>query len=124
MLNPSLDAYGSKPLAAVQKIASGQKPLVAPANAPGTAGAATAADKPAQPISKEALDAAVEKLNKFIAPTMQTIEFSMDSELDRMVVKVVDTATRQVLRQIPNEEVLAISRTLDKLQGLVIRQTA
>jgi len=124
MLNPSLDAYGSKPLAAVQKIAGGQKPLVEAASLPAAAGADDGAGKPAQMISKEALDAAVDKLNRFIAPTMQTIEFSMDSELDRMVVKVVDTATNQVLRQIPNEEVLAISRTLDKLQGLVIRQTA
>ncbi|MGQ2967046.1 flagellar protein FlaG, partial [Methylophilus sp.] len=41
---------------------------------------------------------------------------------DRIVVKVVDTETQKVLRQIPNEEVLAISKTLDKLRGLVIRQ--
>jgi len=41
-----------------------------------------------------------------------------------MIVKVVDTASKQVLRQIPNEEVLAMSKTLDKLQGLMIRQTA
>ena len=122
MLNPSLDAYSSgKPLAAVQTIASGQKPLVTPAKVLGTG---NATDKPAQPVSREALEAAVDKLNEFVAPALQTIEFSMDSELDRMVVKVVDTATKQVLRQIPNEEVLAISRTLDKLQGLVIRQTA
>jgi flagellar protein FlaG len=37
---------------------------------------------------------------------------------------VVDTSTKQVLRQIPNEEVLAMSKTLDKLQGLIGRQTA
>ena len=41
-----------------------------------------------------------------------------------MVVKVVDVDSHQVLRQIPNEEVLAMSKTLDRLQGLVIRQTA
>lgn len=122
MLNPSLDAYSSgKPLAAVQTIASGQTPLVAAAKvmAPGNS-----TETSAQPVSKEALDAAVNKLNEFVAPALQSIVFSMDSELDRMVVKVIDTSTQKVLRQIPNEEVLAISRTLDKLQGLVIRQTA
>jgi len=131
MLNPSLDAYGvGKPLAAVQSVASGQ-------NAVSTAGSAAVtntgkvmgadkAEKPAQEaqVSKAALDVAVKKLNEFVAPALQTIVFSLDSDSDRMVVRVVDMSTKEVLRQIPNEEVLKISRTLDKLQGLVIRQTA
>jgi flagellar protein FlaG len=73
---------------------------------------------------KATLTSAVKKLNDYVAPALQTIEFSIDDETDRIVVKVVDTSTQKVLRQIPNEEVLAISKTLDKLQGLVVRQTA
>ncbi|MGZ8270695.1 MAG: flagellar protein FlaG [Methylophilus sp.] len=73
---------------------------------------------------KARLEGAVRKLNEYVAPALQTIQFSIDQESERIVVKVVDTTTQEVLRQIPNEEVLAITRTLDKLQGLVIRQTA
>ena len=73
---------------------------------------------------KVALSGAVKKLNEYVAPALQTIEFSIDDDTDRIIVKVVDTETQKVLRQIPNEEVLAISKTLDKLRGLVIRQTA
>lgn len=73
---------------------------------------------------KAALSGAVKKLNEYVAPALQTIEFSIDEDTDRIIVKVVDTETQQVLRQIPNEEVLAISKTLDKLRGLVVRQTA
>lgn len=73
---------------------------------------------------KAAISGAVKKLNEYVAPALQTIEFSIDDESDRIIVKVVDTETQQVLRQIPNEEVLAISKTLDKLRGLVVRQTA
>jgi flagellar protein FlaG len=73
---------------------------------------------------KASIASAVKKLNDYVAPALQTIEFSIDDETDRIVVKVVDTSTQKVLRQIPNEEVLAISKTLDKLQGLVVRQTA
>jgi flagellar protein FlaG len=73
---------------------------------------------------KARLESAVRKLNEYVAPALQTIQFSIDQESERIVVKVVDTSTQEVLRQIPNEEVLAITRTLDKLQGLVIRQTA
>lgn len=73
---------------------------------------------------KAALSGAVKKLNEYVAPALQTIEFSIDDDTDRIIVKVVDTETQKVLRQIPNEEVLAISKTLDKLRGLVVRQTA
>ena len=75
-------------------------------------------------VVKDALTDAVNKLNEYVAPALQTIEFSLDQESERIVVKVVNTSTRKVLRQIPNEEVLAMSKTLDKLNGLVIRQTA
>lgn len=73
---------------------------------------------------KAAISGAVKKLNEYVAPALQTIEFSIDDDSDRIIVKVVDTETQKVLRQIPNEEVLAISKTLDKLRGLVVRQTA
>ncbi len=79
--------------------------------------------KPAEVPDKATLTGAVKKLNDYVAPALQTIQFSIDDESDRIVVKVVDTETQKVLRQIPNEEVLAITRSLDKLRGLVIRQT-
>lgn len=124
MIKTSLDAYGSgnRP-ATVQNIAGGQNALMSPAGS----------QQPIPPepksvgkgeVSKVELDAAVKKLNELVSPSLQSVEFSVDQESDRMVVKVVDTETKATLRQIPNEEVLAISKTLDKLQGLVIRQTA
>lgn len=78
--------------------------------------------KAAEVLDKATLTGAVNKLNEYVAPALQTIEFSIDDESDRIIVRVVDTETQKVLRQIPNEEVLAISKTLDKLRGLVIRQ--
>jgi len=84
---------------------------------------ASSEQKPAEELDKATLTGAVKKLNDYVAPALQTIQFSIDDDTDRIVVKVVDTETQKVLRQIPNEEVLAISKTLDKLRGLVIRQT-
>jgi flagellar protein FlaG len=123
MFNSSLDAYGSvRKLAAVQNIASSQSALgVKPSVKPELT---QVESKPAVEVDKTALVTAVKKLNDFVAPALQTIEFALDQQSERMVVKVVDTASKKVLRQIPNEEVLAMSKTLDKLQGLVIRQTA
>lgn len=126
MFNSSLDAYGSvRKLAVVQNVAGSQSALVSPSGLkPVVKPEIVKVDTPAVEVDKPALVAAVKKLNDFVAPALQTIEFSLDQQSERMVVKVVDTASKKVLRQIPNEEVLAMSRTLDKLQGLVIRQTA
>jgi flagellar protein FlaG len=123
MINSPLDAYGSvKKSAAPQNVAGSQTALFSPA-AKLAAKAEEQAKVPAE-VDNAILVGAVKKLNDYVAPALQTIEFSVDQESERMVVKVVDTATQKVLRQIPNEEVLAMSKTLDKLQGLVIRQTA
>ncbi len=122
MFNSSLDAYGSvKKPAGPHNIAAGQVALVNPS---GPKVVDKVENKQAVEVDQVVLTDAVKKLNEYVAPALQTIEFSLDQESKRMVVKVVDTATQKVLRQIPNEEVVAMSKTLDKLQGLVIRQTA
>lgn len=76
------------------------------------------------PVDKAALQDAVKKLNETVAPALQTVEFEIDEDTDKTVVKVIDKESKEVIRQMPNEEALAFSKTLDKLQGLVIRQTA
>lgn len=76
-----------------------------------------------QPNKKE-MEAAVDNLNKVIADSLQSIQFSMDEELGKVVIKVMDTETKQVLRQIPNQEVINISKNLARLQGLVISDKA
>jgi len=128
MFNSSLDAYGSvRRLAVVQSVAGSQIALGSPV---GLKSVIKVESKPAveikQPVDvdRAALVTAVKKLNELVAPALQSVEFTLDQESERMVVKVVDTATKSILRQIPNEEVLTFSKTLDKLQGLVIRQTA
>jgi flagellar protein FlaG len=128
MFNSSVEGYGSVRRLAVVPSASGQiaidkttspsglKPVVAAENAK--------EDVKPVVVDKADLENAVKKLNDLVAPALQTVQFSLDAQSERMVVKVVDTVSKQVLRQIPNEEVLAMSKTLDKLQGLMNRQTA
>ena len=123
MINTSLDISGSaRPVAAVHNIASSQNALER--KAAYKAEVAKVERQQDLGVDKTSLVAAVKKLNDFVAPALQTIQFELDQQTERMVVKVVDVASHQVLRQIPNEEVLAMSKTLDRLQGLVIRQTA
>lgn len=117
MFNLSIDGVGG-----VNKVASANKTAVG--NIALVASESKTLSNVASQVEKEELVGAVKKLNEHVAPALQTIEFYLDQESKRMIVKVVDTETQKVLRQIPNEEVVAMSKTLDKLQGLVIRQTA
>ncbi len=67
---------------------------------------------------------AVYDINKSIQSSTQGVVFTLDNDDKRMVVQVVDQQTKQVLRQIPTEEAIEISKSLNKLQGLLIRQQA
>jgi flagellar protein FlaG len=94
------------------------------ANRPALKSVETTENRTSTEANKAMLTAAVNKLNELVAPALQTVQFSMDDEAGRMIVKVIDTATQKTIRQIPNEEVLAFSKTLGRLQGLVVREQA
>jgi flagellar protein FlaG len=55
---------------------------------------------------------------------VNSVEFSLDSESGRVVVKIIDSATQEVVRQIPMEEMLALAKALDKFQGLLFHTKA
>lgn len=76
-----------------------------------------------KPTAEEINDA-TEKLQKFVETVRSDIQFSVDEESGRNIVKVVDKQTKDVLMQFPSEEALAISKSLDKFQGLFIKQQA
>jgi flagellar protein FlaG len=58
---------------------------------------------------EDVLDA-VKNLNDFVQNTQRELNFSIDEQTGRTVVKVIDPATQEVIRQIPAEEVLAVAR--------------
>ncbi len=53
-----------------------------------------------------------------------TLEFHTDAETGRVVVKITDTATGKLVRQIPMEEMLALAKSLERLQGLLLQTKA
>jgi flagellar protein FlaG len=71
---------------------------------------------------EEQLNDAVKKTNDFINIISRELKFSIDKDTDTIVVKVIDTKTGDLIRQIPSKEMLAIAKALDTLQGLIIRK--
>jgi len=69
---------------------------------------------------------AADKINKVLQRfNSSNLEFSVDHDSGRTIVRVVDVTTKNVIRQIPNEETLAIAKSLDTFEkGFLIRQKA
>jgi flagellar protein FlaG len=63
-------------------------------------------------LSQKALEKVVSQLNAYIQNTQRDVDFSVDDATGRVVVKVIDSESEEVIRQIPSEEMLAISRHL------------
>jgi flagellar protein FlaG len=77
---------------------------------------------------EQAVRESVDKINAFIRPYVTSLQFSVDQEVGRIVVKIMDSETKEVIKQIPSEKVLALakalSETFDKPEGLLVEQEA
>ncbi|WP_301102921.1 flagellar protein FlaG [Propionivibrio sp.] len=80
--------------------------------------------KPVQAASTEQLQAAVKSVEEYIQPTNDALEFSLSDETGGIVVKIIDRDTKEVIRQIPSEEMIAIAKALDSIKGLFVKQNA
>lgn len=61
-------------------------------------------------LSTEDVLEAVKNLNDFVQNTRRELNFSVDEQTGRTVVKVIDHETKDVIRQIPAEEILEVAR--------------
>jgi flagellar protein FlaG len=85
---------------------------------------ADSARAPAQPIDSAQLQDAVLRAGDAVRKLASNLLFSLDQETGKTVIKIVDSQTNEVIRQIPSEEVLAIARNLDRIEGLLLKQKA
>ncbi len=58
------------------------------------------------------LKQSVNQLNDYVQNTQRDLEFSIDKETGVTVVKVIDTKSEKVIRQMPTEEALKLARSL------------
>ena len=70
----------------------------------------------------------VDKLNEFIRPYVTSLQFSIDKDAGKFVVKILDTETQEVIKQFPSEKILALAKALaealKKPEGLLVEQDA
>ena len=72
----------------------------------------------------ESVRQAVAAINRAAKALNNSVQLSLDSGSGRAVVRVIDSETGQLIRQIPSEEALELRRALDRIAGLLIHRTA
>ena len=66
-------------------------------------------------LSDEEAEVQVQKLQEFGRSQGWTVNFSLERELNEVVIKVVDSDSKSVIRQIPSEELIALSKRVRAL---------
>ncbi len=74
-------------------------------------------------LQQERVQEAARQLNNFMKIVSVGLHFTVDADTKQTVVKVINKETGEVIRQIPSEEALRLSKAMDTLQGLIIQQT-
>jgi flagellar protein FlaG len=73
-------------------------------------GKSEAATKASEPVKSQLTEEVVSELNDAILGVRRELKFSIDEDSGRAVVQVMDSETGEMIRQLPSEEILAVSR--------------
>lgn len=94
----------------------------------GTQGNEVAAQGDALPhdASKQTtkVEQAVNQVNEYVQKLSRDLQFTVDEDSGRTVIKVLDSETKEIIRQIPPEELLRIATYLTDGGGLLLKVQA
>ena len=92
--------------------------------APVAAESADVTAERAEEVTPPQVEAAVSKINDVLQSRSISLQFEIDKDTDKVIVKVVDQTNGVVIRQIPTEEVVHIAKVMGKAPGLLMSQQA
>ena len=78
--------------------------------------------QPPETASTVEVRQAVGEINEIVQSVQRDLSFNMDEDSGKTVIKVVDTESGELIRQIPSEEVLAIASQLREFQEDAVSQ--
>jgi len=73
---------------------------------------------------QEKLKMAVQEIENFVQSVRRNLEFSIDEPSGKVVVKVIASESGEVVRQIPNEEILKLANSLNDASSLLFSAKA
>jgi flagellar protein FlaG len=107
---PPGNVAGSSPLPAAPDVRSAA-PVASPGGSNTSENLYVQAVDPAK--ERGQVEAAVKDAKDALGPAKDDLEFSIDDKSGKVIVKLVDTSTKEVIRQFPSKEMLAIAEALD-----------
>ncbi len=81
-------------------------------------------DKQQATLNREQLEIMANKLQDFVGSLNKGLEFSVDKDSGRDVIKVIDRDSKEVIRQYPSEEVLDLIANLSDAAGNFVNSKA
>lgn len=70
------------------------------------------------------IDAAVADIQSFVQTVKRGLNFNVDDSSGEVVVKVIDTDSGKLVRQIPSEELLKLAERLEDIRSLMFEAKA
>jgi flagellar protein FlaG len=70
------------------------------------------------------LQEVVAQLNQMMGMTNTKLSFSVDRASNKMIVRVVDAETQEVIRQIPSEDAVKVAQHIHGLMGILYDASA
>lgn len=74
--------------------------------------------------SREPVEDAVIAIQSFVQSIRRDLNFTLDDSSGRVVVKVTDGASGEVIRQLPSEEALRLAESLEEVRSLLFKAEA
>lgn len=71
-----------------------------------------------------AMQSAVASINRYLQENNKNVQFDIDGSTGKTVIRVVDSTTQEVIRQMPSEETLAIARAISRMSGMLLAEKA
>ncbi len=71
-------------------------------------------------ISRDLLDETVDKLNGFLEAGRRNLKFELHDKLEKYYVTVVDSATSEVIKEIPPKKMLDMYAAMAEFMGILV----
>lgn len=77
-------------------------------------------EKKQQQVAPEEL---LDRIKSLTEDGLYSVRFEMDKDVQNVVIKLVDSESGELIRQIPAEELLGLSKKLRELRGMMVDTT-
>jgi flagellar protein FlaG len=108
----------------VVRLFAGDSSQAAGSRQPAAAEASLAAPQASAQADPHAVKQAVATIEAFAQSISRDLSFSLDDSTGRVVVRVTDSTSGEVIRQMPSEEALRLAESLEEARSLLFKAEA